>query len=259
MRWTDTHTHLNMLKEGVQAGVAEALAQNVHRMISIATQLTDFQEVLGIAEAHAPHVYCTLGVHPHDAKTYDEATENFLIQNLNHPRVVAVGEIGLDYHYNHSPQDVQKVVFKRQLEIAAKNNLPVEIHAREAEDDIISILKGFGGNIRGVIHCFSGTEKFARQALDLGFNLSISGIVTFKKSDILRDIVKKTDLSRLHVETDAPFLAPVPHRGRPNKPAFVPFVAEAISQIKNESFGKVSEVTESNTELLFTKILSIQP
>ncbi len=170
---------------------------------------------------------------------------------------MAIGEIGLDYYYDQSPRDEQLLAFREQMQIAADTGLPVEIHTRDAEEDTVRILTEFNGRVKGIIHCFTGTDQLAKQALDLGYNISISGVVTFKSAQSLRDTVKNTiPLDRLHVETDAPFLAPVPMRGRPNTSAYVVHTAQVVAELKNVTLQTLSEQTKKNAEKLFFKLLN---
>jgi TatD DNase family protein len=190
LEWIDIHTHLDKLEEGADEAIRQAQAAGVKKFITIGTEPSDHEVVLQLAQKYAPHVYCTLGVHPHEGVLYDDKVERFLNENLHRKEVVAVGEIGLDYHYNQSPKEKQLEAFERQLELAKKFKLPVEIHTRDAEEDTVLMLKKFDGQVRGVIHCFTGTAELAIKCLDLGFNISISGVVTFKNAESLRSIVK---------------------------------------------------------------------
>ncbi|MBE8163280.1 MAG: TatD family hydrolase [Bdellovibrionaceae bacterium] len=250
--WIDTHTHLDSL-ESVEEAVKNAELNKVSKIITIGTGKNDHFKVLELSKKYK-NVYCTLGVHPHEAENFDPETESFMLSHLTDPKVVGVGEIGLDYYYDNAPKELQKEVFKRQLQIAKDFNLPVEIHAREAEDDIVALLTEFKGQVSGIIHCFSGSQNFANEVLSLGYNLSISGIVTFKKADQLRDIVKNTPVDRLHIETDAPYLTPIPFRGKKNQPSYVVYVAEKVAEIKNLSLDELSKQLQKNTHSLFKKI-----
>lgn len=254
MEWIDVHAHLNMLEEGVEAAIANAKAAGVARIITIGTEPQDHPVVLQIAQKYYPEVYCTLGVHPHEGVYYTEEIGKFIEAHVNDKEVVAVGEIGLDYYYETSPKQEQRDAFRAQLEIAKKANLPVEIHTRDAEEDTVEILKEFKGDVTGIIHCFTGTDWLARQCLDLGYNISISGVVTFKNAESLRDVVRMTPVDRLHVETDSPFLAPVPMRGRKNTPAFVVHTAKLVAELKNISIEELCTQTRVNALKMFPKI-----
>lgn len=254
MEWIDIHAHLNMLEEGVEPALEAARAAGVKRVITIGTEPKDHPIVLEIARKYYPEVYCTLGVHPHDGGTYTAEAGKFIEDNLHDPCVVAVGEIGLDYYYDNSPREAQQEAFRAQLEIARKHKMPVEIHTRDAEEDTVRILSEFKGELTGLIHCFTGTEWLARQALDLGLNISISGVVTFKNADSLRETVKMLPLDRIHVETDAPFLAPIPMRGKKNTPAYVVHTAEFVAQLKGISLEELCAQTKLNALKMFPKI-----
>ena len=253
--WLDVHTHFNMLKTSTpQKALQQALEAGVEKMITIGTGPQDFEEVLSIAKAHQPHVYATLGVHPHEAMSFDESVERYLNENLKAPEVVAVGEIGLDYYYKHSPIETQKKVFRRQLEISLKQDLPVEVHTRDAEEDTVSILEEFRGNIKGLVHCFTGTQFLADAVLDLGMNVSVSGVVTFKNAHKLRQVIRSLPMDRIHVETDAPFLAPVPMRGQENTPAYVVHTGRFVAGLLGVTEREFSETTYRNAFKLFPKL-----
>ena len=255
--WIDLHCHLDRLEGGPLHALNLALAAGVKRLITIGTEPEDLPVVIALAEKYTPHVFCTIGVHPHDGVKYNNDVGKFIRENSNHPRVVGIGEIGLDYYYNQSPKEEQILAFREQLQIAAEVGLPVEIHTRDAEKDTIEILSEFKDRVKGVIHCFTGTDYLAQEALNLGYNISISGVVTFKNAESLRNTVKNIiPLERLHVETDAPFLAPVPMRGRPNTSAYVVHTAQVVADLKNVSLQTLSEQTKKNAEKLFFKLLT---
>ncbi len=254
--WIDIHCHLDRLEGGAEHALQLALAAGVTRIITIGTAPEDLPVVIALAEKFAPHVFCTIGIHPHDGVKYNAEVGEFIRKNSSHPRVVGIGEIGLDYHYNKSPVAEQISAFREQLQIAAEVGLPVEIHTREAEADTVKILAEFKDRVKGVIHCFTGTEYLAEQVLELGWNISISGVVTFKNAESLRNTVKNIiPLDRLHVETDAPFLTPVPMRGRPNTAAYVVHTAQVVADLKNVSLAILGEQTKKNAEKLFFKLL----
>ena len=257
LNWIDVHTHLNFLDVTPEVAIAEGKKLGVKRFFTIGTEPEDHEIVLGLAQKYYPEVMCTLGIHPHEAQKFDAKVEAFILQYAPQKEVVAVGEIGLDYFYSHSPHEVQRAAFRRQLELAEQLNLPVEIHTREAEDDTIEILKELRGRVRGLIHCFTGTQKLADAALDLGFDISISGVVTFKKAQELKDVVKTLPIDRIHVETDAPFLAPMPHRGKKNVPAYVFHTAQVVAELLGVSQEKLSEQTQVNARRLFSKLQAI--
>ena len=254
--WIDTHTHLNMLKKMTPSEAIEnAKANGVHRFINIGTNSEDHPVVLNLANTH-PEVYATLGVHPHEAEDFVNA-KDFMLKNLNHNKVVAVGEIGLDFYYDNAPRELQIEVFNEQMAIAETHKLPVQIHTRDAEDETIEVLKKFAGRVGGILHCFSGSRNLAEKALEFGFNISISGIVTFKSAQDLRDTVKEVvPLDRMHVETDAPYLAPVPYRGKENQPAYVLSTSQVVADLKGVSFEEIGAFSKANTEKLFSKLLN---
>lgn len=255
MKWIDTHTHFGMLEGNPEEALTLAKSQGVYRFINIGTTPEDHGPVLEFAQKHYPTVFCTLGIHPHDAKLYTEVVEKSIRANAPSKEVIAIGEIGLDYYYMNSSIEEQKFAFEKQLQIAADLKLPVEIHTRDAEKDTIEILKKFKGSVKGLLHCFTGTQWLADEALNLDFNISISGVVTFKKAAELQQVVKSLPIDRIHVETDAPFLAPIPHRGKKNTPAYVIHTAEFVAGLKGISIEKLSNQILENTKKLFPKFV----
>jgi TatD DNase family protein len=253
-RWTDVHTHLNMLDISPEEAIAEAQQAGVMKMVTIGTCPDDLPLVLSLAKKFQPHVRCTLGVHPHEAELFTPEVDRWIREHAVGPEVVAIGETGLDYYYNNAPNETQQSVFRAQMQIAADLGLPVEIHTRDAEPDTMVILNEFNGRVRGLLHCFTGTWEMAKVGLDCGFNISISGVVTFKNAGDLRDVVTKVPLDRLHVETDAPFLAPVPHRGKKNRPSMVVHTAQKVAELKGVSLETLAEATEANARRLFSKL-----
>lgn len=249
----DSHCHLNYddFAGETQLIIDRAREAGVSTFLTINTRLNEAPELIELAEANAD-IFCTIGVHPHDAKDY---VGSDLISQLSHlathPKVVGLGETGLDYHYDNSPRDQQQIAFQAHIEVGKTQNLPLVIHTREADEDTVRLLKG--QNIRGVFHCFSGSKDLARQALDLGFFISFSGIITFKKAEELREIVAWAPMDRILIETDAPFLAPVPHRGQRNEPAFVREVAQKVADIRGLTFEAVAEKTSDNFFCLFDR------
>ena len=253
----DSHCHLDFPDYAGEhdAVVARAREAGVGAMLTIATRLTTFDGVRTIAEAF-DNVYCSVGVHPHEAAAEPQATDReTLIALSRHPKVVAFGETGLDYHYDHSPRARQEAAFRAHLQAAREAGLPVVVHSRGADPETVAVLREecAGGGITGVIHCFSSTRTLAEGALALGFYISLSGIVTFRRSDELRAIVRELPLERLLVETDAPFLAPVPKRGKRNEPAFVRHTAEAVARLRGLASEALAEATTENFFRLFGK------
>ena len=252
--WIDIHAHLDMLEDPPEVAVQKARDQGVKKIITIGTEVPDHPLVLGFAEKFPGEVYCTLGIHPHHGSTWNDDVEKSIVTHLNNPSVVAVGEIGLDYYYLQSGKELQQEAFRRQLQLAIDYNLPVEIHTRDAEDDTIEILNEFKGRVQGVIHCFTGTWKLAEKCLDFGYNISMSGVVTFKNANDLREVCKKIPLDRLHVETDAPFLAPVPQRGKKNTPSFVIHTGQFVADLLNVPTEELAYRTTQNAFSLFKKM-----
>ena len=245
--WIDTHCHLasKEFEADLQEVFTRAKENGVEGFIVIGA------EALSLADQN-PSIWVAVGIHPHDAAKASQGYLDELKKFAAHKKVVAIGEIGLDYHYDHSPRDVQQKVFAEQLQLAKELNLPVSIHSREAWDDTIRIIKEAGELPKGgVFHCFGGNLQEAHQAIDLGFTLSISGIVTFKKAQTLLEVVEKITLEKIVIETDAPFLAPVPYRGKRNEPAFVKLVGEKIAEIRKMAVEEVSRIIKNNTNNLF--------
>ena len=210
---------------------------------------------LKLAEEY-PFIYAAVGLHPHEASLYDEALEQKLLAMSEREKVIGWGEIGLDYHYDHSPRDTQRRVFRRQLELALERRLPAIIHTREAEDDTIQILreswaKVGGVGIGGIIHCFTGTQKLADAAIEMGFHISFSGVLTFKNAEELRDVARSSPMERLLIETDCPYLAPLPYRGKRNEPAFVRETAANLAELKSVSLEEIARLTSGNFKRLF--------
>jgi TatD DNase family protein len=254
MRWIDVHTHINMLEMSADEALSAAAARDVKHMITIGTCPDDWPAVLGLAQKYFPKVACTLGVHPHEAELFTPEAAQFIRENGARKEVVAVGETGLDYYYDNAPRSKQQEVFRAQLGLAEELGLPVEIHTRDAEPDTMQIIGEFKGRVRGLLHCFTGTWEMAKAGLDCGYHVSISGVVTFKNAEALRDVVRKVPLDSLHVETDAPFLAPVPHRGKKNQPAWVTETAKVVADLKGVTLEQLSEHTLRNAKSLFPKL-----
>lgn len=252
MRLIDSHCHLDgkQFDADREASIERALAAGVERMLAIGTGEgpPDLEAGLRMCDLH-PRFLATVGVHPHDASKATPETWNALEKLLQHPKVVAIGEMGLDYHYDFSPRDVQQDVFRKQLTLASEANKPIVIHTREAWDDTIAVLReNWRG--KGIFHCFTGGPDQARQALDLGFHVSFGGVVTFPKAEALREAARLVPLDRLLIETDAPYLAPVPHRGKRNEPAFLPVTAAKLAEVRGIPVEELAEAAASNFERL---------
>ena len=245
--WADSHCHVPY--EGVDDGALdEAVAAGVGRMVSVGTDARQSAAALAVA-ASRPEVWATVGLHPHDASQGVATIEPLLSPPA--ARVVGVGECGLDYHYDHSPRDRQREVFAAQVSLAGRLGLTLVIHTRDAWDDTFAVLSAEGVPERTVFHCFTGGPAEARRALELGAWLSFSGIVTFKGADEVRDAARLCPAERLLVETDSPYLAPVPHRGRTNRPAWVVVVGAAVAAVRSEPVASVEESTWVATAAAF--------
>ena len=252
----DSHCHLDYLaRDGdLDAVVDRARAAGVGAMITICTKLSEFDAVRAIAERY-DGVFCSAGVHPHEAQDEGQSDPKRLIELARHDTVVGIGETGLDYYYEHSPRAEQQVSFRAHIAAAREIGLPVIVHARAADDDTTAILREAHdeGPFTGVLHCFTAGPALAKAALELGFYISIAGIVTFKTAEDLRDVVREVPLERLLVETDSPYLAPVPKRGKRNEPAFVAHTAAALADLKGVSPAELARATSDNVFRLFTK------
>jgi TatD DNase family protein len=253
----DSHCHLDFpeFAPELDAVVARARRAGIVRMVTICTRLDQFDRVLAIAERF-PEVYCSVGVHPHDAGDdwgYDPAT---LIALARHPKVVGIGETGLDYFYEHSPRDAQQHSFRAHIAAARDTGLPLIVHTRDAESDTLAILEEeqARGAFPGLIHCFSGSEYLAEKSIELGLSISLSGILTFKKAEAVRAAAAGVPHDRLLVETDAPYLAPVPHRGKRNEPAFVVHTAAVAAQLTGLAPDALAQRTTENFFRLFAKV-----
>jgi TatD DNase family protein len=255
----DSHCHLDFpdFAEERDAVIARARAAGVGTMLTIGTRLDQFPGVRAIAEAY-PEIWCSVGAHPHEAADHAAIGGATLAALAAHPRVVGIGETGLDFHYDHSPRDVQEQVFRAHIAASQASGLPLIIHAREADDEIARILRE-AAPPPGVLHCFSSGRALAEAALELGFYISISGIVTFRNADELRDIVRDVPLERLLVETDAPYLAPVPYRGRRNEPAYVAATAACVAALKGIAPDELAAATTENFFRLFHKAVRPAP
>ncbi len=252
----DSHCHLDFpdFEHELDAVVARAGAAGVGAMLTISTHLSRFERVRAVAERF-DNVWCTVGVHPHEAAREGDMTSEALVELARHPKVVGFGETGLDYYYEHSPREAQARSFRAHIVAARAAGLPVIVHTRDADDDTARLLaeEQAAGQFSGVIHCFSATPALAEQALALGLYISFSGIVTFKKADALRAVAKTVPLERLLVETDAPFLAPGPKRGKRNEPAFVVHTAAEVARVRGVDAGTLAGATSRNFYRLFAK------
>jgi len=249
----DSHTHLEMpdFKRDLEQVIQRAKESGVDYFFTVGTERKDWKRALEIAHSYPP-IYAILGVHPHNAREIDERTYPTLKELCQNEKVVAYGEIGLDFFRNLSPREVQIKRFREQIALARELHLPMVVHDREAHQETLDILKSErAGQLGGIIHCFSGDYRMAKDCLDMGFYISVPGTVTFKNAEAFQEIVRKLPLDSLLVETDAPFLAPVPFRGKRNEPGFVRYTAQKIADLKKIPFEKVAEVTSANALRVF--------
>lgn len=254
--FVDSHCHLNYkgLVEDQDAVLARARGAGVQTMLNISTREREWDEIVATAEREAD-VWASIGIHPHEADAHPDVDTAKLVARAAHPRVIAIGETGLDYYYDHSDRDRQRASFRSHIAAARATQLPLIVHTRDAEDDTAEILRAEMGKgaFPGVIHCFTASADFARIALDLGLYISISGIVTFKNAKDLQDTAATIHEDRLLIETDAPFLAPVPHRGKTGEPAFVADTARFLATLRGTSVEALGASTTANFHRLFAK------
>ena len=255
----DSHCHLDFDDFGTDfdAVLTRARENGVERMLTICTRVTKFEQVLAIAAAH-DNIRCTVGIHPHEAEHEPDVDVARLVDLAKHPKVVGIGEAGLDYFYDKSPRDRQQVVFATHIEASRVSGLPIVVHSRDADEDTVRLLQDGAkkGGLTGVIHCFTSTQYLADAALEMGLYISLSGIVTFKNATALRDVAKTIPRDRLLVETDSPYLAPIPMRGKRNEPAFVKHTASYVADFLGLSFADLAAQTTANFDRLFVKAAS---
>ena len=252
----DSHCHLEYkgLVEDQQGVLARAREAGIGGFLSISTRLHEWDRVIGTAEREGD-VWASVGIHPHEADGHSDMGEGALLEAATHPRVIAIGETGLDYYYDHSERDMQKALFRRHISVARETGLPLIVHTRDAEEDTYAIMaeEMEQGAYPALIHCFTASADFARKVLDLGLTISLSGIVTFKNAKDLQAIAAELPDDRILVETDAPFLAPVPHRGQVCEPAFTADTARFVAGLRGVSPGALAETTTRNFVRLFGK------
>lgn len=253
----DSHCHLDFpeFASDLDGVVGRARAAGLGAMVTICTRVTEFDRVRAIAERH-DDIWCSVGIHPHEAAAEPAVDSARLVALSQHPKVVGIGETGLDYFYEHAPREAQARSFRAHIAAARTSGLPVIVHTRDADDDTIAILREehAAGAFTGVIHCFTSTRRLAEAALDLGLYISISGIVTFKSAEDLRATVADLPLDRLLIETDAPYLAPVPKRGKVNEPSFVAHTAAFLAKLRGLPVAEVGRITSENFMRLFSKV-----
>ena len=252
----DSHCHLDFpdFADDIDDIIKRAEENGIGIMQTICTRVSKFPQVLAIAEKY-DNIYASVGIHPHEVEK-ESTTVDELVKLASHPKVIGIGETGLDFYYEHSPRNIQEESFRVHIAASRETGCPVIVHSRDADEDTIRILKDEMGKgaFKGLIHCFSSTRYLAEKSLELGLSISISGIATFKKAEELRAAIKDVPLDRLLVETDAPYLAPVPHRGKRNEPAFTRHTAECVAEIKGLSLDEVATATTDNFLRLFGKV-----
>ena len=256
MKLIDSHCHLNYegLVERQDEVLDNARQRGVSGFLNISTRQREWSDIISAAERHSD-VWASVGVHPHEADAHPDLGASALVEGTEHPRVIAIGECGLDYYYDKSDRDAQRERFHAHIDAARETGLPLIVHTRDAEEDTAQILEEAvsQGGVTGVLHCFTGSAELARKALDLGFYISLSGIVTFKNARDLQETAKWIPPDQMLVETDAPFLAPVPHRGQKCEPAFVADTAAFVADLRGEDVEALGEATTANFFKLFTQ------
>ena len=252
----DSHCHLDFpdFKEELDDVVRRAELAGVGHMVTICTRIKKFDEVKAIAERY-DNVFCSVGTHPHNADEELDYSAEDIAKLADHPKCVAIGEVGLDYFYDNAPREAQAEGFRRHIKAARMTGLPLSIHTRDAEDDTIAILKeGMEeGAFPALLHCYSSNRELAMRSLEMGLYVSLSGILTFKRSQEIRDTIKDVPLDRLLVETDAPYLAPMPYRGKRNEPSYVVNTAQVLADVKGVSLEEITKITTDNFFRLFSK------
>ncbi len=252
----DSHCHLDFPDFGDELPeiIARAGRAGISHMLTISTHISRFEQVRGLAERF-PNVFCSVGIHPHEAASEAEISVDELIALTQHPKVVGIGETGLDFYYEHSPRDVQERQFRTHIAAARETGLPLIVHTRDADDDTVRVIEAehANGAFPGLIHCFSASADLARRMVDLGFYISFSGILTFKKADQLRAVAAELPAERILVETDSPYLAPVPKRGKRNEPAYTAFTAQALADARGVTAADIAAITTANFFRLFSK------
>ncbi|UCD95551.1 MAG: TatD family hydrolase [Candidatus Zixiibacteriota bacterium] len=248
----DSHCHLDFdeFKDRRDEAISEALSVGVHIIVNIGTDLETSRNSVQLADVH-DCIYATVGVHPHDARKYNKETEAELVQLSDHRKVVAIGEIGLDYYRDLSPRNIQQRVFHKQLELAVEKKLPVVIHTREAFRETVEIVREYSHRLTGgLFHCFPGTVSDAYDVIDLGFEISFGGVITFPKAKMAR-VASEVPLKHILLETDSPYLAPVPFRGKSNQPAYVRFVRDKLAELRGITAEEVETITDRNSRKFF--------
>ncbi len=245
----DTHCHIfSEYYDDIDKVISECRDNNIDKIIVNGSNIKSNIEVMELANKY-DIVYAAIGFHPTELDDFKEEYFRFLEENINNSKVVAIGEIGLDYHYDNTDKEKQIMVFRRQLDIANKYNKPIIVHSRDSIQDTYNILKQY--KVKGSIHCFSGSVEMAREFIKLGYKLGIGGIITYKNAKTIKEVVRDIDLSYILLETDSPYLTPSPYKGESNSPKYIPLIAEAIADIKDVSIVDISRVTTANAEAIF--------
>ena len=247
----DTHTHINMIEGlGIDEVIQNALNSGVEKLLVPSAYPKDIEEVMKLIQKY-DNVYGMLGVHPSEVKDWTDDLADKIKEYSKNPKIIAIGEIGLDYYWDKSFNDLQKEIFIKQIKLANELNLPISIHDREAHKDTFDILKEYNKGSKIVMHCFSGSVEFAKECIKEGWYIALGGVVTFKNAVKTKEVAKEIPLEYLLLETDAPYLTPVPFRGQENQPAYVKYVAEEIAKIREMSFDEIDEITTYNTKKVF--------
>ena len=252
----DTHCHFNheRFAEDMPAALARAIDAGVSAMIVVGYDIRSSEQAVDLAQEYAPYLFATVGVHPHDSKDWSTSAADRLKELVSHPRVVAIGEIGLDFHHNFSSPTDQYIAFQEQLNLAREVGLPIVIHCREAYTETLELLRGEDCVNGGVMHCWAGSEAQAMQTVALGLVLGVGGTITFKNAEEVRGSAREVPLESLLLETDSPFLAPMPHRGKRNEPAFVQLAAQKLAEIRELSVEEIARVTSENALRTFPRL-----
>ena len=246
----DTHAHIDMLETSIGEVLSMMHSNNVKKVVIPAVEVATQEKILNVA-INNENVFAMIGLYPSEAKSYNEELENYYTKLAENPKIVAVGEIGLDYYWDKSFVDLQKEVFIKQIKLANKLNLPIVVHDREAHKDTYDILKEYNKNSEVLFHCFSGSVEFMRECVKQGWNIALGGVVTFKNAIKMKDVAKEVPLDKLMLETDSPYLTPVPFRGKTNYPAYVKYVAEEIANIRGILYEELMNITTNNAERFF--------
>ena len=246
----DTHAHIDMIEEPIETILEEMDSHGVKKVVIPSVEIDSTEKIIKIAESN-DNIFAMIGIYPSETKNYSQDIENKMIELAKHPKVVAVGEIGLDYYWDKSFNDIQKECFIKQIKMANSLNLPIVVHDREAHKDCFDIIKEHNKNSKILFHCFSGSVEFMRECVKQGWYIALGGVVTFKNAVKMKEVAKEIPLEKLVLETDSPYLTPVPFRGKTNHPAYVKYVAEEIAKIKNISLEEIIHHTSANAEGFF--------